>query len=121
MYLEYTDFGNKTNRGGLKHMKVDNKAVRQYENTDDGEHCIVNILRNTLAFCQHVINNFTSVHFLTMVRVFQNLVNSLLDEIGWRKSFLKCARPQAYKAVKQATQERSRVQLYSTKRTSVTS
>ena len=51
VYLEYTDFGNKTNRGGLKHMKVDNKAVRQYENTDDGEHCIVNILRNTLAFC----------------------------------------------------------------------
>ena len=43
VYLEYVDFGNKSNRGGLKHMKVDNKAVRQYENPEDEEHCIVNI------------------------------------------------------------------------------
>ena len=43
LYLEYVDFGNKSNRGGLKHMKVDNKAVRQYENPEDEEHCVVNI------------------------------------------------------------------------------
>lgn len=43
VYLEYSDFGSKTNRGGLKHMKVENKVIRQYENVDDGEHCIVNI------------------------------------------------------------------------------
>ena len=43
VYLEYSDFGSKTNRGGLKHMKVDNKVIRQYENVEDGEHCIVNI------------------------------------------------------------------------------
>ena len=34
VYLQYTDFGSKTNRGGLKHMKVDNKVIRQYENPD---------------------------------------------------------------------------------------
>ena len=44
VYLEYTDCGSKTNRGGLKHMKVENKTVRQYENVDDSEHCIVNII-----------------------------------------------------------------------------
>ena len=43
LYLEYTDYGSKTNGGGLKHIKVGNKTVRQYENTDDPEHCIVNI------------------------------------------------------------------------------
>ena len=43
LYLEYTDCGSKTNRGGLKHMKVENKTVRQYENLDDSEHCILNI------------------------------------------------------------------------------
>ena len=43
VYLEYTDCGSKTNRGGLKHMKVENKTVRQYENVDDSQHCIVNI------------------------------------------------------------------------------
>ena len=26
VYLEYTDFGSKTNAGGLKHLKVDNKC-----------------------------------------------------------------------------------------------
>jgi hypothetical protein len=43
LYLEYTDYGNKTNHGGLKYMKVDNKTVCQYENTEDSEHCVVNI------------------------------------------------------------------------------
>ena len=43
VYLEYTDFGSKTNPGGLKHMKVQNKAIRQYENPEDEEHCVVNI------------------------------------------------------------------------------
>ena len=49
IYLQYTDFGSKTNRGGLKHMKVDNKVIRQYENPDDEEHCIVNIFVNYLS------------------------------------------------------------------------
>ncbi len=31
VYLEYTDDGNKANRGRLKHIKVDPKVVRQYE------------------------------------------------------------------------------------------
>ena len=26
--LGYTDFGSETNRGGVEHMKVDNKTVR---------------------------------------------------------------------------------------------
>ncbi len=29
VYIEYTDFGSKTNRGGLKHMKVENKTIRK--------------------------------------------------------------------------------------------
>ena len=32
VYIEYTDFGSKPNAGGLKHPKVDNKCVCQYEN-----------------------------------------------------------------------------------------
>lgn len=43
VYLEYTDYGSKMNRGGLKHMKVENKTIRQYENPADEEHCVVNI------------------------------------------------------------------------------
>ena len=41
--IEYTDFGSKTNRGGLKHMKVQNKTIHQYENPDDADHCVVNL------------------------------------------------------------------------------
>ena len=43
VYIEYTDYGSKTNRGGLRHMKVENKSVRQYENVDDPDHCVVNL------------------------------------------------------------------------------
>lgn len=39
VYLEYTDFGSKTNAGDLKHLKVENKCVRQYENPADPDHC----------------------------------------------------------------------------------
>ena len=46
VYLEYTDFGSKTNAGGLKHLKVDNKCVCQYENVADADHCVVNILNS---------------------------------------------------------------------------
>lgn len=49
VYLMYTDQGSKTNRGGLKHMKVQNKVVKQYENPDDPQHCIVNIFDYYLA------------------------------------------------------------------------
>ena len=38
VYMEYTDYGSKTNRGGLKHIKVENKTIRQYENPDDPDH-----------------------------------------------------------------------------------
>ena len=50
LYLEYTDFGNKTNRGGLKHRGVENKCVRQYEFPDDPDHCFVNIFEKYLSF-----------------------------------------------------------------------
>ena len=43
VYLEYVDYGNKAYRGGLKHMKVEPKVIRQYENTSDPDHCVVNI------------------------------------------------------------------------------
>ena len=50
VYMQYTDYGNKGNRGGLKHIKVDPKVVRQYENTSDPEHCIVNIFVKYLLY-----------------------------------------------------------------------
>ena len=43
LYLQHKDFGSKTNTGGLKPTKVDNKVVRQHENPEDSEHCVVNI------------------------------------------------------------------------------
>ena len=43
VYLEYTDYGNKTNRGGLTNLKLQAKCIRQYENESDEEHCVVNI------------------------------------------------------------------------------
>ena len=49
VYLEYTDFGSKTNAGGLKHLKVENKHVRQYENPADPDHCVVNIFETYLS------------------------------------------------------------------------
>ena len=43
VYLQFTGCASKTNRGGLHHMTtVDDKVVRQYENTDDPQrvlHC----------------------------------------------------------------------------------
>ena len=48
VYMEYTDYGSKTNRGGLKHIKVENKTIRQYENPDDPDHCVVNIFQKYL-------------------------------------------------------------------------
>ena len=29
VYMQYTDYGNKGNKGGLKHIKVDPKVVQQ--------------------------------------------------------------------------------------------
>ena len=58
LYLEYTDRGSKTNRGGLKHMKVANKKVRQYENPDDPDHCVVNIFETYLSFIPCMDGNF---------------------------------------------------------------
>ena len=43
VYLQFSGYASKTNRGGLRHMTtVDDKVVRQYENTDDPQqvlHC----------------------------------------------------------------------------------
>ena len=50
VYLEYMEFGNKCNRGGLKHMKVDNKAVKQYEDSSDPDHNIINIFIKYLVY-----------------------------------------------------------------------
>ena len=58
VYLEYTDFGSKTNRGGLKHMKVENKVIRQYENISDEEHCIVNIFMKYFTYLPSSGGNF---------------------------------------------------------------
>ena len=58
LYLEYTDRGSKTNRGGLKHMKVDNKTVKQYENLDDPDHCVVNLFETYLSFIPSTNGNF---------------------------------------------------------------
>ena len=51
VYLQYTDFGSKTTRGGLKHMKVDNKVIRQYENPDNYEHCVVEKYLSLIPSC----------------------------------------------------------------------
>ena len=63
-------------------MKVDNKAVRQYENVNDEEHCVVNTFENTCPLYQGMISSSTSALFQTMGQVFQDLVTSLLDEIS---------------------------------------
>ena len=57
VYLEYTDFGSKTNAGGLKHLKVENKCVRQYENPANPDHCIVNIFDTYFSFIQDRTGN----------------------------------------------------------------
>ena len=82
IYLQYTDFGRKTNHGGLKHMKVDNKVIRQYENPDDEEHCIVNIFVNYLSVIPTADALFTIILFVIMVLEFQSLVNRLLVAIN---------------------------------------
>ena len=42
VYLQFTGHACKTNQGGLHHMKVKNKIIRQYEDTDNPSQCIVN-------------------------------------------------------------------------------
>ena len=58
VYLEYVDYGNKTNRGGLKYMKVQPKIVRQYEDTRDPEHCVVNIFVKHLLYLPQGVDHF---------------------------------------------------------------
>ena len=77
VYLEYTYSGNKA-----KHMKVDNKAVRRYENVNDEEHCVVNIFEKYLSKPRRETNSSTSALFQTMGQVFQDLVTRLLDKIS---------------------------------------
>ncbi len=58
VYMQYTEYGNKGNRGGLKHIKVDPKVVRQYEDTSDPEHCIVNIFVKYLLYLAQDVDSF---------------------------------------------------------------
>ena len=103
---EYTYSGNKANRGGLKYMKLDNKALRQYENVNDEEHCVVNIFEKYLSKPRCETSSSTSALFQIMGQVFQDLVTSLLDKISYRKSSLMCVRLLEYKGIKLATQGR---------------
>ncbi len=70
VYIEYTDFGSKTNRGGLKTMKVDNKIVRHYENLEDPQHCVVNLLVRYLECIPSTDGFFISGHFRMIALVF---------------------------------------------------
>ena len=83
VYIEYTDYGNKTNRGGLRHMKVENKSVRQYENVADPDHCVVNLFVKYFDFIPSRDKHFIFDLFQMMERMFLGLDNSLLDEILW--------------------------------------
>ena len=58
VYLEYVDYGNKTNRGELKHMKVQPKIVCQYEDTRDPDHCVVNIFVKHLLYLPQGVDHF---------------------------------------------------------------
>ena len=103
---EYTYSGNKANHGGLKYMKLDNKALRRYENVNDEEHCVVNIFEKYLSKPRCETSSSTSALFQTMGQVFQDLVTSLLDKISYRKSSLMCVWLLEYKGIKLATQGR---------------
>ena len=78
--LEYSDFGCKTNRGGLKHMKVDNKVIRQYENPSDGEHCVVNIFVYYLTL---IPGNDDKFYYRALEA--DDLVSSLWEEINYSR------------------------------------
>lgn len=73
VYIEYTDYGNKTNRGGLKHMKVENKSVRQYENLADPDHCVVNLFVKYFDFIPSTdsLFCFTSIIVIIIIGVIQ--------------------------------------------------
>ncbi len=58
VYIEYVDFGNKCNRGGLKHMKVDNKVVRRYEDENDPDHDLVNLFVKYLHYLPDGVDHF---------------------------------------------------------------
>ena len=58
VYLEYVDYGNKAYRGGPKHMKVEPKVIRQYENTSDPDHCVVNIFVLYLLYLPQEVDYF---------------------------------------------------------------
>ena len=71
-------------------MKLDNKALRRYENVNDEEHCVVNIFEKYSSKPRCETSSSTSALFQTMGQVFQDLVTSLLDKISYRKSSLMC-------------------------------
>lgn len=80
VYLEYTDFGSKTNAGDLKHLKVENKCVRQYENPADFWYVLQRI----------VLVIFTFVLWLMVAVVFQSSRVNLLAGIALQRSFRIC-------------------------------
>ena len=108
VYQQYTDFGNKTSRG-LKHLKVDNKIVQQYENSEDEEHCVVNIFEKNLSYIPSRDSFFTFVQELMMDLLFLSLLISLWEEIDKDKSFQRCAEQLVLKAERQGTLVRSPV------------
>ena len=54
----YVDYGNKANRGRLKHMKVEPKVIQQYENTSDPDHCVVNTFMLYLLYLPQEVDYF---------------------------------------------------------------
>ena len=74
MYLKYTDFASKTNAGRLKHLKVDNKCVRQYENSADSDDCVVNIFE-TYSSC--IPDHTGKVYFRTLT--------DNVKSVGWNR------------------------------------
>ncbi len=105
VYLQYTDFGNKTNRGGLKHMKVEPKIVQQYEDENDPDHCVVNIFVKYICFTYpRMLITFIAVLFLMTTLVYHVIVSRPWDETSSRKSLHKCAKKLVYKDGKQDIQ-----------------
>ena len=90
VYIEYTDFGSKTNRGGLKHIKVQNKTVRHYENLEDADHCVVNLfvkyfdcipLRDGLFYYRPLPNDNTNIPRFAKQAVGRNTLSQLISKM----------------------------------------
>ena len=52
------EFGSKTNQRGLKHRKVENKCIRQYADSEAGEHCVVHVFNTYLSYIPSCDDHF---------------------------------------------------------------